>query len=223
MPVDRDPTPCPACRLHRWLCLCASAPRVATRTSLLLIVHVHELGRTSNTARLLALAVRDTALVGHGGIGTPTDLTPHLPAGATPVVLFPGRGARELTPELAASLPPKLALVVPDGNWKQAARMVKRLPLLAGALKVALPTRAFEGAALRRNRPGRMSTYEAVVQALGVLEGETVTGPLLDFYRRATDRMLMVRGKLKPEEVYGGLDPGKGRATDSEEPSERMG
>ena len=76
--------------------------------------------------------------------------------------------------------------------------MVKRLPLLAGAVKVALPARAFAGPAVRRNRPGhRMSTYEAVAQALAVLEGEAVAGPLLDFYRRAIDRMLLVRGQLK--------------------------
>jgi hypothetical protein len=51
-----------------------------------------------------------------------------------------------------------------------------------------------------------MSTYEAVAQALGILEGEAVAGPLLDFYRRATDRMLLVRGKLRLGDVYGGLD-----------------
>jgi hypothetical protein len=44
--------------------------------------------------------------------------------------------------------------------------MVKRLPLLAGAAKVALPSRAFAKSALRRNRPGHpMSTYEAVALA----------------------------------------------------------
>jgi DTW domain-containing protein len=51
-----------------------------------------------------------------------------------------------------------------------------------------------------------MSTYEAVAQALGILEGEAVAGPLFDFYRRATDRMLLVRGKLRLGAVYGGLD-----------------
>jgi DTW domain-containing protein YfiP len=136
--------------------------------------------------------------------------------GATPIVLFPGHGARPLTPEFVAALPSPPALVVPDGNWRQASRMVKRLPLLAGAVKVALPTRAFEGVALRRNRPGRMSTYEAVVQALGVIEGEEVAGTLLDFYRRATDRMLLVRGKLKLSDVYGGLEgPRQGHVIDS--------
>ena len=211
MPVDRDLTPCPACRLPAWLCVCTLAPRVATRTSLLLIVHVHDLGRTSNTARLLTLAVRNATLVGHGGLSATPDPASHVPAGATPVVLFPGRGARPLTPELIAALPSPPALVVPDGNWKQAGRMVKRLPLLAGAVKILLPDRDFTGPALRRNRPGhRMSTFEAVVQAFAVLEGEAVAGPLLDFYRRATDRMLLVRGKLRVGDVYGGLDGPRG-------------
>jgi DTW domain-containing protein len=207
MPADRDYTPCTACRLPEWVCVCAYAPRVTTRTPLILVVHVHDLGRTSNTVRLLALAIRDTALVCHGAYPAPADPAPHVPAGATPVVLFPGYGAKPLTSELIAALPSVPALVVPDGNWRQASSMVKRLPLLAGAVKVTLPVRAFAGSALRRNRPGhRMSTYEAVTQALAILEGEEVAGPLLDFYRRATDRRLLVNGKLRLCDVYGGLD-----------------
>ncbi len=206
MTADRDPTPCPACRLQGWLCVCALAPRVRTRTPLVLVVHVRDLDRTSNTVRLLALAIRNATLARHGEFPAPADPASHVPAGVTPVVLFPGHGAEPLTPELIDSLPSPPALVVPDGSWRQASRMVKRLPLLAGAVKVTLPDRAFAGAALRRNREGhRMSTYEAVAQALGVLEGEAVAGPLLDFYRRATDRMLLVRGKLKLGDVYGGV------------------
>jgi DTW domain-containing protein YfiP len=207
MPADRDPTPCPACRLQRWLCVCAHAPRLAVRTPLLLVGHVHDLGRTSNTTRLLALAVRGTTVVGHGAPPATPDLATYIPAGATPIVLFPGHGAKPLTPDLVSALPSPPALVVPDGNWRQAGKMVNRLPLLAATRKVSLPARAFAGNAPRRNRPGgRMSTYEAVVQALAVLEGEAVVGPLLDFYRRATDRMLLVRGKLRLGDVYGGLD-----------------
>src|SRR4051812_22880247 len=207
MPADRDYTPCPDCRLPAWLCVCALAPRVAIRTPLLLVVHVHDLGRSSNTARLLTLAVRNAAVVCHGAFPDPADPASHIPADKTPIVLFPGHGAKPLTPELVAALPSPPALVVPDGNWRQAGKMVKRLPLLAGAVKVSLPVRAYAGSAVRRNRPGhRMSTYEAVVQALAVLEGEAVAGPLLDFYRRATDRMLLVRGKLRLGDVYGGID-----------------
>lgn len=203
----RDPTACPACRQQRWLCVCAHAPRLAIRTPLVVVVHCHDAGRTSNTTRLLALAVRGARLLRHGDRSGPADPAPHVPAGTTPVVLFPGHGARPLTPDLAAALPSPPALVVPDGNWRQASRMVKRIPLLAGAVKVALPERAFPGMAVRRNQEQhRMSTYEAVAQAVGLLEGEEMATPLIDFYRRATDRMLLVRGKLRRSEVYGGVE-----------------
>jgi DTW domain-containing protein YfiP len=186
--------------------VCAHAPRVAVRTPVVLVAHVHDLGRTSNTVRLLRLAIRGVAVIPHGSFPAPADPTAHLPPDATPVVLFPGHGARPLTPALVAALPAPPALVVPDGNWKQASRMVKRLPLLAGAVKVALPDRRLTGRPVRLSHAGHhMSTYEAVTQALGVLEGEGVAGPLLDFYRRATDRMLLVRGKLRLGDVYGGV------------------
>lgn len=205
--ADRDQTPCPACRLPMWLCVCDFAPQLTIRTRLLLVVHVSDFGRSSNTVRLLTLAVRDAAVIFHGAFPSPADPASHMPDAATPVVLFPGHGAKPLTPDLVASLPSPPVLIVPDGNWKQASRMVKRLPLLAGAVKVALPDRTFEGSALRRNHSGHhMSTYEAVTQALAVLEGEAVAVPLLDFYRRATDRMLFSRGKLGRGKVYGGLN-----------------
>jgi DTW domain-containing protein YfiP len=179
---------------------------MTTRTPLVLVVHVRDWGRTSNTVRLLSLAIRGATLLCHGTFPAPADPAAHVPAGATPVVLFPGHGARPLTPELVASLPSPPALVVPDGNWRQASRMVKRLSLLAGAVKVALPERAFAGMPVRRNQEAHhMSTYEAVAQALGILEGETVAGPLFEFYQRATARMLLVRGKLKLGAVYGGI------------------
>jgi hypothetical protein len=45
-------------------------------------------------------------------------------------------------------------------------------------------------------------------QALAILEGEAIAEPLVDFYRRAVDHLLLVRGQLKSGEVYGGVpDP----------------
>ena len=207
MSDERDHEPCSACRLSKWLCVCAHAPQVTLRTPLILIAHVQDLGRTSNTVRLLGLAIRNASILSHGVFPNPADPASHLPPDTTPLVLFPGRGAQTLTPQLVAALPSPPALIVPDGNWKQAGKMVKRLPLLDTAVKVALPTRAFAGTALRRNlHEHRMSTYEAVIQALAVLEGEEIVEPLLDFYRRVTDRMLMVRGKLRRDDVYGGIE-----------------
>lgn len=200
--IETLPPAPPATFNHGYAC--ALTPRGWTiRTPLLVVVHVHDRGRLSNTSRLLSLAVRNATLVSHG-VRT---ASPDLATNVTPIVLFPGHGAKPLTQELVSALPAPPTLVVPDGNWRQAGKMVKRLPLLAGAMKAALPTRAFDGPSPRRNRAGhRMSTYEAVTQALAVLEGDEPVGPLMEFYRRAVDRMLLVRGHLRLGDVYGGLD-----------------
>jgi DTW domain-containing protein YfiP len=192
-----------------WLCACEHAPRISIRTRLLLPVHVQDFGRTSNTVRLLALAIRNATVLCHGVFPAPADPAAQVPEHETPLVLFPGRGAEPLTAELVASLPSPPALIAPDGSWRQASRMVKRLPLLDGARKVVLTERAFAGLALRRNRAEHhMSTFEAVTQALAVLEGEDAAVTLLDFYRRVTDRMLFIRGKIERSSVYGGIPSG---------------
>ncbi len=79
----------------------------------------------------------------------------------------------------------------PSGAANDPDGMMKRLPLMAGAGKVALPSRTFTGVAVRRYHPGhRTSTFEAVAQAVTVLEGEATAEPLFEFYRRAIGQML---------------------------------
>lgn len=80
MPADRNPHPCPTCRLQACLCVWAHAPRVATRTLL-----VHDFGRTSDTVRLLTQAIRDIAVVPHGAFPAPVDPASQLPPGTSPV------------------------------------------------------------------------------------------------------------------------------------------
>lgn len=88
MPTHRDTTPCPSCRLQAWLCVCPFIPHVQTRTPLLLIGHRSDLPRTSNTVRLLTLAIRNAAILPHGVFPAPADPASLVPAGTTPVVLF---------------------------------------------------------------------------------------------------------------------------------------
>ena len=79
--------------------------------------------------------------------------------------------------------------------------------LLAGAVKGRFPERTCASAAVRRNRETyHLSTSESVAQALGIVEGDARARALFDFYRRATDRILLVPGKLTLRDVYGGFD-----------------
>lgn len=208
MPVWSTPDRCDGCRLPKPLCVCLLAPKIKVQTHVTLVIHAKEWMKSSNTGRFVPLAVEGARIQFHGMQDQRlTDDAIH-PYGS-PVVLFPGCGAKPLTPEVVAALPRPLTLVVPDGNWNQANHMVRRLPTLMKAPIYQLPGPEPGLRRMRRNIfEDRMSTFEAVVQALALFEGPEIEEPLLDFFRTTVDRMLMLRGKIKAQDIFGGLPKG---------------
>ncbi len=196
---------CSGCHIPWEFCVCAHAPRLELATRVVVLMHCRENLRSSNTGRFAPLALKSGEVRLHGVKDRPVDLSDLDPASTC--VLFPGRGAKALTPEHVATMVRPTTLLVPDGNWTQTSHMLKRLPLLGRLAKVELagPLPGLNRA--RRNVfPDRMSTFEAIAQAVGALEGAAVEDLLTDFLRRAVDRKLMLRGKLSAAQVHGGLD-----------------
>jgi DTW domain-containing protein len=77
-----------------------------------------------------------------------------------------------------------LTLLVPDGNWNQTKHMMQRVPMLREGQPVRLAGSNLYNDCLRRNRrPDRMSTFEAIAQALGILENHEVEARLLAFFQ----------------------------------------
>ena len=179
---------CPACYLPCALCLCAHVPRVDTRTSFLVIRHNKETHKSTNTARLAALALPRCRILTYGAPGEPFDLSV-LDAPDT-WLLFPG------APPPPAHAPAPERLVVLDGNWTQARRMYHRLPELRRLPGLNLPLPAPEARRLRRApHPESMSTVEAMAAALQLLEGEHVARPLLALHELMIERVLTSRGR----------------------------
>ena len=181
---------CDACYLPVQLCLCAEFRPISIRTQLVLLIHHVERIRTSNTGRLVERLVPTTIVRVHGD---PTR-APHaeVPEGRT-LLLFPHESAAELSPEMAREEPPPL-LVIPDGTWQQAKRMVRRDDLAKRAEMVRLPEGQTTRYNLRRStRPGTLSTMEAVAAALGILEGPDVEEQMLDTFETFVQRSLYVR------------------------------
>jgi DTW domain-containing protein YfiP len=198
---------CPACHIPWAFCVCSHAPRLSLATRVVVLMHSRENLRSSNTGRLAPLALKHAEVRLHGVRDRPVELEDLDPAST--FVLFPGRGAKALTPEYVATMPRPATILVPDGNWTQTTHMLKRLPFLQRLPKIELagPLPGLNRA--RRNVfPDRMSTFEAIAQAVGALEGDAVEDVLTDFLRRAVDRKLMLRGKLSADDVHGGLGRG---------------
>lgn len=198
---------CTGCRLHAGLCACALIPRVETRTRVVLIIHRNELRKTTNTGRLATQCLVNSELVVRGDGARPAPL--ELPPDMEPVVLFPAEDATPLD-ELVAILDGKpLALIVPDGTWRQAAKVRNRVPGLAHARCAALPAGDPSRYRLRVSAHDHgLSTIEAVARALGVLEGPHVQAALEHPFRVMVERTLWARGLCRAEDVTGGIPAG---------------
>lgn len=192
-----DPPPpvrCARCRMLPQHCFCDRVRPIATATRVVVVMHFKELPKVSNSARLLPMALADGHLVLHGIPGPPTHVGGLDDPTRQTYVLFPGAGARPLSmAELSADGRP-VTLVVPDGTWRQAQRIVRRVPSVVPLPRRCLP----EGGPpsryrLRSAAPGRLSTCEAVGRALGLLEGPAVEAELMTLFDALVEGALAAR------------------------------
>jgi hypothetical protein len=105
-------------------------------------------------------------------------------------LLFPGEGSRPV--EAAAGDPPR-TLVVVDGTWLQAGKMLERNPSLAALPRLSLSPRRPSGYGELRREPaeGHLPTIEAVALALAVLERDPVRfEPMVEAFRRMVELQL---------------------------------
>lgn len=204
---------CIACRMHFSLCICALIPRLATRTRLVLVMHRAEARKSTNTGRLAAACVEGSTIVIRGREDDRDGEVP-IQAGTRPLLLYPAADAVPLTAMLDAVRdgPEPITLVVPDGNWRQAAKMRKRVAALTTLPCVTLPEAAPSRYFLRAEaHTHALSTIEAVARAMGLLEGPAVEAAMLLPFRAMVERTLWARGRFDAARVTGGIPPGAER------------
>jgi DTW domain-containing protein len=192
--------------MHASFCLCADIQPIRTRTQVAIIVHETEQWRTSNTGYLSTLMLPNSILRVHGERGRTLDVRDWFEPTHRTFVLFPDADARILDRELADEDDRPIRLIVPDGTWRQARRMVRRVAGLAKVPRVTLPEGLVSKYRLRkRQSTGGMCTFEAISEALCLLEGPQVYAPLAHVLSRFVERLLWHRGVLPAEKVTGGI------------------
>ena len=121
-------------------------------------------------------------------------------------VLFPDTHARVLDSQLAEEDDRPIRLIVPDGTWRQARRMVRRVAGLAKVPRVTLAEGLVSKYSLRkRQSTGGMCTFEAISEALCLLEGANLYAPLVHVLSRFVETLLWHRGLFPAEKVTGGI------------------
>ena len=184
---------CPRCCRPLDHCLCALIPRLDSHTRVLILQHPSEVGHALNTARLAALGLANAELrVGEVFEGLPQLLAQ---PGYRPCLLFPGEGAQPLAQfaEAGQGTPP--LLVVPDGTWRKARKLLHLNPLLAGLPRVSLSSVAPSRYRLRKAPgEGALSTVEAIVAALDALEAPQRFEALLKPFDALIDGQIAAMG-----------------------------
>jgi DTW domain-containing protein YfiP len=196
---------CPGCRMLAVACLCELVPRVETRTRVLVVLHHAETQKPSNTGRLALRCLPNSGAVIRGAPDQPTAAPgPDWAEHGDPVVLFPHPDARPLAEFCGGPRP--VTLIVPDGTWRQAQRVRRRVPGLAEVPCAFITRDAPSEYRLRRTPDARrLSTMEAIAEALGLLEGPR--GPaarelLLNIFQIMVDRSLRGRALQRgPQEA----------------------
>lgn len=147
------------------------------RVPVVLLTHVLEPAKVSNTGRFVALTLANAQARVFGAQDAPLDAG-DLDAPGT-VLLFPDDAAPPLAPRDVQRL------VVVDASWSQAKRMVQRVPALRRLPRVSLAVTAPQKS-LRDAPPGGLSTLQAVARALAWLGDDEAAGAL----ERAHDALL---------------------------------
>ncbi len=168
-------------------CLCGDVPVVRARTEIVIVRHVLEAWKTTNTARIAALALPNARIVDYGGADSAFDAEALAVEGSW--LLFPG------APHRPEGVPDRV--VVLDGSWAQAKRMCQRI----GALR-RLPRWSIAPPSVPRRRlreaptPDALSTLEAIASALGEIEGVEIGDALFGLHDLMVRRILTARGAM---------------------------
>ncbi len=196
---------CPRCTRPIERCLCALIPCLASRTRVLILQHPSEVRHALNTARLAALGLSNAELL----VGEVFESLAALlqQPGYRTCLLFPGEQAQALLAfaEQHSELP--LLLVVPDGTWRKARKMLHLNPLLAALPRVVLPAGLQSRYRLRKApMPGALSTIEAIVTALNTVEAPACFDALLKPFEVLIEGQIKAMGEQTFQRNHGESD-----------------
>lgn len=186
---------CPRCWMAAPACVCDLIIPVPTGTRVIIVMPWKESARSSNTGRLAQLALPNSEIRLRGRPGSPLDLS-DLAEVERGLLLYPAETARPLVQADAAG--PPATLVIPDGTWRQARRVVKHEHALARFERACLPPGPPSTYRLRHPRkPGWLCTHEAISRALDMLEGGGVSEQLRPAFEQMVERTLAERGRAR--------------------------
>ncbi|HRL21353.1 MAG TPA: tRNA-uridine aminocarboxypropyltransferase [Alcaligenes sp.] len=214
--MSSSPRRCSRCQRPLSRCLCPLIPSLPQPCPVLILQHSSEASHALNTARLAHLGLQETELwVGESFESLPMRLA----QAHRPVLLFPGPDAVQAGLPVAAGLwsacsnaysertsarhksalnmqtgSPDL-IVVPDGTWRKARRILMVNPILQALPRWVLPPGPPSRYRLRKAPdPQAVSTLEAIARVLQILAPQQDFSPLLRPFEHLIDEQIQAMG-----------------------------
>lgn len=191
---------CEHCQRPASHCLCAYISRIPNRTQVLVLQHPGEANHPLNTARLAVMGLLNAQLL----VGEHFPQLDDIFASAGRVLLlFPQRKASSAQVAAVSTTscgePAWSLLIVPDGTWRQARKIVDANPVLDTLPRLSLPPGMPSEYLIRKtSEPAAVSTIEAIARSLSLLEPEQSFDRLLAPFRAQVAQQVQAMG----EEVY---------------------
>lgn len=194
-------SPCELCYQTPENCFCAFIAPVTSRVPFVMIQHWKEQYRSSNTGRLLTLAIPGTPCFTNFNWEQLDAMSRFLEA-YQPYLLYPSPRAVTVTQfqEIQKTSTKPLCVVLIDGTWRQAKRLRQRIATLRMLPCLRLDPEIPSSYQLRRqSKTHHLSTIEAVIQLMKSLDCADVQ-PLERLFEILVHRGLQARGKFRKEE-----------------------
>lgn len=189
---------CPHCERPLPRCYCRQLPTLANRWPVWICQHPTESRHALGTARIAALGLEQCLLSPCPGPANPA----MFPASsALPALIYPGEDALPIEALQTQDIRPLLFL---DGTWRKAHRMLMESAWLQSLPRYSLhPSMPSRYRIRRAPRPDALSTLEAIVKTLGVLEGdEQRFAPLLSVMDHLVEEQITHMGKTVYQHNY---------------------
>ena len=187
---------CERCLFTPSTCICGAIKRLTNKVSVVILQHPSEEKIAKNTAKLLNLSLTDCKII-KGENNTDFAMLNSLPLDST-VLLYPNEHATYLddtNPKPALSN--ITHLIVIDGTWKKAYKILQLTPLLTKFKTVSFKQLPQNRYAIRKApRADSLSTLEAVAHSLLLIE-QLNPAPLYNLL----DELIQKQTQHMPEHV----------------------
>lgn len=183
---------CERCTRPLSHCLCAHIAVVPNRTKVLVLQHPDEQKHPLNTARLAVLGLQQAELL--VGEHFP-QLEEHLSAVDSAFLLFPAQADSAVQPLAPIENELSSLLIVPDGTWRNARKIIRSNPILSTLPHLSLPSGDPSLYRVRKaTEPAAVATIEAIARTLTVLEPEHDFQPLLAPFTVLVEQQIQAMG-----------------------------